>query len=182
MGTCSVAEQNEVTASIDFRKVLDTFRARDYTLFCCLTLKSIQICENVHEKCSIPREQNPPALGNRTSPFRLIKQARAKFARSFPPGQSRARTQSEVSMGPFTICSGEECSFVWSPQNRGDLPPFFCPLCHKQTLYRCSSCDFPILVLQPDQVNCCYSCSMPLKSPGPDRKRIQHDPEFAKIA
>jgi hypothetical protein len=85
-------------------------------------------------------------------------------------------------MGPYTICSGEDCEFVWSPQNSGDLPPFFCPLCHKQTLYRCRSCDFPILVLQPDQVYSCYSCSMPLKTPGPDQKRDHPVPELVKIA
>src|ERR1700722_2943465 len=84
-------------------------------------------------------------------------------------------------MGPFTICSGENCSFVWTPQNGGDLPPFFCPLCHKLTLYRCPSCNFPILVLRSDPVDICLSGSMRLKPPGPNKTQPWPNHQWSKV-
>jgi hypothetical protein len=88
-------------------------------------------------------------------------------------------------MGPFAICSGEKCPFVWASSDGGDLPPFFCPLCRRQTIYRCRTCGDAMLLLSLDgakQRYQCYSCHAPLKRLGPDQNRKQPGQQIGKTA
>src|SRR5271166_5409079 len=89
---------------------------------------------------------------------------------------------SEVSMWLFAVCSGGRCPFIWASSEGDDLPPFFCPLCRRQTLYRCHACGFPILLLSKGSVNECYHCHAPLRRPEPDQKRQQPSPQIRKSA
>ena len=85
-------------------------------------------------------------------------------------------------MGPFVICSGGRCPFIWATSDGNDLPPFFCPLCRRQTLYRCQSCGFPILKLSQASAMKCFHCHAPLKRPEPDKNRRQPTRQISKSA
>jgi hypothetical protein len=80
----------------------------------------------------------------------------------------------------MAICSRKECDFIWQSSDVGDLPPFFCPLCHSQTIYECKICGYPILLVGSSEQ--CSHCYAPLRQGELGPKRQNSNAAIQKTA